>query len=72
MKELREIWEYKKKYQNGDKEAAFYLYSKYSHIFYAYSDAKIWALRDYDADPSKYRKKRITICDEKIQSTIKR
>jgi hypothetical protein len=76
MKELREIWKNKKKYQNGDKEAAFYLYSTYSHIFYAYSDAKIWALRDYDADPGwynkEYNKRYITECDEKIQSTIKR
>ena len=72
MKNLREIWKYKKKYQNGDKEAAFDLYSIYSNIFYAYSDAKIWAQRYYDADPDEYRKKRITECDEKIQSTIKR
>jgi hypothetical protein len=46
MKWLREIWEYKKKYQNGNKRAAFNLYCHYENLFYAYSDAKIWALRE--------------------------
>ena len=43
MKGLREIWEYKKKYQNGDKEVAFDLHSNYSICFEAYSDAiRLW------------------------------
>jgi hypothetical protein len=71
MKELRKIWEYKKKYQNGDNEAAFYPYSKYKNYLNAYSDAKIWAQRYYDAVPNEYRKKYISECDEKIQSTVK-
>ena len=67
MRWLREIWEYKKKYQNGNNKAAYNLYLNYSIRFNAYSDAKIWALRYYDADPQEYHKKYITYCDKKIR-----
>jgi hypothetical protein len=71
MKRLREIWKYKKKYQNGDKEAAFDLYINYNCHFHAYSDAKIWAQRQYDASHGEHYKKFITKCDKKIQLTVK-